>query len=185
MHASPRERLLRIPLLLLVLACRPAGDEATRRESSGAASSPAEAARFDSSRVTILDTVQSRTILSQCSRPGPGPVTALRVPTTAEVAEADAAVMRALAVVSRDSNYPDTGSYEPLAYYRQYAGLVRGEARSLYVNGVAVAASMEQEDTTAWRRHARVACDGGSMFFGAEYDAATRRVSALHFNGPG
>ncbi len=186
MHASPGERLRRrVSLLLLLAACRPAGDAGTPADSPGAAAAPAEVARFDSSTVTILDSVQARMIVSQCSRPSPGPVTAYWMPTPAEVAVADAAVMRALAAVSPDSASPDTGSYQPRAYRRQYAGLVRGGERILYVNGIAVAAAMAQDDTSAWRRRASVACDGGGMFFGAEYDPATRRVGALHFNGPG
>lgn len=186
MRAAPGEHLRRtIPLFAAAaaLACSAAGDGARRADT--AADTPAvAAARFDSATVTILDTLHGRDVVSQCSRPSPGPVTSYWVPTPAQVAEADAAVLRALAAVVMDTTgaQVDTGVRR---YHRQYVGLVRGGDRLLYVNGIASEAIAALRDTAVWRTFGQVACDGGSAFFGAEYDPATRRVSALHFNGPG
>jgi hypothetical protein len=185
MRAAPGDFLRRITPLLAVatIACGTAGDEARRDDA--AADTPAVGsaeARLDSATVTILDTLHGREVVSQCSRPSPGPVTSYWVPTPAQVAEADAAVLRALAAVEIEGARADTGVRR---YHRQYAGLVRGGDRLLYVNGIAREAIAAQEDTAAWRTVGQVACDGGAAFFGAEYDPATRRVSALHFNGPG
>ena len=165
----------------VVGACRPARDDAAAGTPDTPAASPAV---LDDADVTILDTIAARHVVAQCSRPGPGPVSGYWVPTRADVAEADAAVLRALAAVASGRTGPVADTTPP-RYVRQYAGLVRGTARVLYVNGVARDAIRSQADTTAWRRFAQSACDGGTMFFGAEYDAATGRVGALHFNGPG
>ena len=37
----------------------------------------------------------------------------------------------------------------------------------------------------AWRTRAVNVCDGGSWFFGAEYDPATRQVANVRFHGRG
>ena len=184
MHASPGEHLRRIALVVAVAACRAGGDTPPADTPRAA---PVAAARFDSTMVTILDSLRAGEIASQCSRPSPGPVTAYWVPTREQVAEADAAVLRALAAVPAEGPRApgDTATLGARAYYRQYAGLVRGDARILYVNGLARETVVAQRDTAAWRTIGQVACDGGASFFGAEYDPATRRVSALHFNGPG
>jgi hypothetical protein len=74
-------------------------------------------------------------------------------------------------------------------YYRQYIGLrVRGR-QVVYVNGFHKSylegLSGMRRELADWRTRAVNVCDGGSMFFGAEYDPATRQVANIRFNGPG
>jgi len=75
-------------------------------------------------------------------------------------------------------------------YYRQYIGLrIRGR-QVVYINGFhrnhldAVAAT-RPELRDDWRTRAVNVCDGGTWFFGAEYDPATRQVTNIRFNGRG
>jgi hypothetical protein len=75
-------------------------------------------------------------------------------------------------------------------YYRQYIGVrIRGR-QVVYINGfhknfVEHLASTRPEAADGWRFRAVNVCDGGSWFFGAEYDPATRQIANIRFNGPG
>jgi hypothetical protein len=73
-------------------------------------------------------------------------------------------------------------------YYRQYIGIrIRGR-QVVYINGfhkyyLDHLATTRPELVDAWRTRAVNVCDGGSSFFGAEYDPATRQVTNIRFNG--
>jgi hypothetical protein len=41
----------------------------------------------------------------------------------------------------------------------------------------------EQSSTLNWKFHATLVCDGGSAFFGAEFDPANETFSHFEFNG--
>ena len=61
-----------------------------------------------------------------------------------------------------------------------------GGRRIVYVNGfLPWNPFAEQGDTSDWRTSVTVVCDGGTDFFGVEYDPATREFRELHFNGVG
>jgi hypothetical protein len=75
-------------------------------------------------------------------------------------------------------------------YYRQYIGIRIGRRQVVYINGfhknfVEHLATTRPEAAEGWRTRAVNVCDGGSSFFGAEYDPATRQVANIQFNGPG
>ena len=75
-------------------------------------------------------------------------------------------------------------------YYRQYMGIQIGRRRVVYVNGfhqryLETVARVRPEAASAWQTRLVNVCDGGSSFFGAEYDPATRQISQLRFNGKG
>jgi hypothetical protein len=75
-------------------------------------------------------------------------------------------------------------------YYRQYIGLRIRERQVVYINGfhknyVDGIAATRPALAELWRIRAVNVCDGGSWFFGAEYDPATRRVTNIRFNGQG
>jgi hypothetical protein len=75
-------------------------------------------------------------------------------------------------------------------YFRQYIGIRIGRRQVVYINGfhksyVERLATTRPELADTWRTHAVNVCDGGSSFFGAEYDPATRQVVNIRFNGPG
>ena len=75
-------------------------------------------------------------------------------------------------------------------YYRQYIGIRIGRRQVVYVNGfhrsyIELLATTHPELADSWRTRVVNVCDGGSTFFGAEYDPATRQVSNIRFNGRG
>lgn len=75
-------------------------------------------------------------------------------------------------------------------YYRQYVGIHVGRRRVIYVNGfhrlhVEHLERVRPELTPRWRTQVVHVCDGGTLFFGAEYDPETREIKNLHFNAPG
>jgi hypothetical protein len=96
------------------------------------------------------------------------------------------ALQRALEEEIKDSSRrPATNEY-----YRQYIGIQIGRRQVVYINGFHKS-YLERLVTTrpqladAWRTRAVNVCDGGSDFFGAEYDPAKRQVANIRFNGSG
>jgi hypothetical protein len=102
-----------------------------------------------------------------------------------EVALASA-LQRALEQEIKDPSRRPT----PTDYYRQYIGIrIRGR-QVVYINGfhknfVEHLATSRPEAADGWRSRAVNVCDGGSWFFGAEYDPATRQIANIRFNGGG
>jgi hypothetical protein len=75
-------------------------------------------------------------------------------------------------------------------YYRQYIGIRIGRRQVVYINGfhksyVERLAIARPESADSWRTRAVNVCDGGSSFFGAEYDPVTQQVANIRFNGRG
>ena len=74
--------------------------------------------------------------------------------------------------------------------YRQDIGIrIRGR-QVVYINGfhkkyLDLLAATRPELANGWRTRAVNVCDGGSTFFGAEYDPATRQITNIRFNGRG
>jgi hypothetical protein len=107
-----------------------------------------------------------------CSRKGPQNVTGSWELDQAEVERIDSALMKHIVrggLKSRLALAPD-------GYVRQYLGLVSQGRRFVYVNAFGVRAG---EDMAKARSELAVWCDGGSLFWGVEYDLRTR--SFLNF----
>lgn len=70
-------------------------------------------------------------------------------------------------------------------YFYQYGAFVRGKTRLIYVNAVPVwnEENREAKFRQLWRRLPEVVCDGGTDFWGIEFDASTNRFQNASFNG--
>jgi hypothetical protein len=131
---------------------------------------------------TVLTGDAARMLSRQCSRISPGPVEDVWTPTDAE---ADAIEDELILLVAREMENAGQ-SPSPGGYYRQYAGLVVGGRRIIYVNGVdesAVERDPNAQHRFDWRTQPILICDGGPITFGVEYDPATRQFSNFAFNG--
>lgn len=133
----------------------------------------------------ILPGEQVPVMLRQCSREAPEAGEASWQPGEADIAALEAALPAAL----RDR--PETrGDYSPAfdwsrapeGWGRQYVGIVRGGRRFVYGNFHP--RRLYRDDPIAdWRTHPVIICDGGSVFFGVEYDVEAGRFTHLAFNG--
>ncbi len=145
-------------------------------------------------------------LLGQCSRGTPTPMQGTWNPSPDQIhlLEDSLSVLldRQLAALGLpDSLRPHAGDY-----YRQYAGVLVGGRRLIYVNGfhktqVAATRTFLTEhhndsaalrnfppafrDSDYWRGVATVVCDGGEYYFGVEYDPETHRFGNFAFNGIG
>ena len=168
-----------------------------------------ESIQQDGARLVVLPDSTMPHVLTHCSRGAPTGVSGFWRPTHADVAAAEHAVDQALAraldsLMARDTTGFTEWRERPRAtwpdqYYRQYAGLRYSDGRrTVYVNGFAVGWPNElsrrvtEHDTTGahpfakpdwWRFSAATVCDGGELFFGAEYDPVSKRVLSFQFNG--
>ena len=74
-------------------------------------------------------------------------------------------------------------------YYRQYIGINAGRKPVVYVNGfeelhLSLVKQSRPEMADYWKTQVVFVCDGGSLFFGAEYDVTTGRLGRIEFNSP-
>lgn len=76
---------------------------------------------------------------------------------------------------------PDDVDRNPAPFFRQYGGLLIGGRKIIYVNAFRAHAW----GLSDWRSKAFDICDGGSNFFGVEYDVETKTFRPFAFNGTG
>ena len=145
----------------------------------------------------ILPGNQAALMLHQCSRSAPAPGEASWQPEAADIVALEAALPAALAasnlsaIEERLRARPEVGTPDPSdpdwataprGWQRQYVGIVRGGRRFIYGNFYPHR-SGDDGLMPDWRTAAVRVCDGGPVFFGAEYDVESRRFTQLAFNG--
>lgn len=116
-----------------------------------------------------------------CSRSGPGSIDAGWMPDADAVVRLEIALARTLAAALA---VPSTGGGKRMAneYYRQYAGFVSGGKKRVYINGLHQTTIREPEHLQSWRKSGQIACDGGTLFFGAIYDVESGSITGFSFN---
>jgi len=128
-----------------------------------------------SDHVVILPPSEGPTMIKQCSRSGPAEVTGFWLPSLADVAASEKRLQKLL----RDSGREiDLGNS-----YRQYIGIVSGGKKLIYVNAFSGTILVHPGFRTSWKKEALVACDGGEIFWGVEFDPVTQSFAHLAFNG--
>jgi hypothetical protein len=147
-----------------------------------------DGARPDSHGVLLAEPL-APTLLHQCSRPVPAPLTGTWSPDAATLHRLEQ-VLRLALQDAIDRNLPSGASRARASdYYRQYVGLVIGGREVVYVNGFHRETlsfgqtSRRLEHAGEWRTKAVVVCGGGIDFFGAEYDPIGGRIESITFNG--
>ena len=131
---------------------------------------------------------RERGLYRQCSRATPEHVDGEWTPTLADVAALERELPAFLAAVDTESVF--YGRLRPLgSFIRQYGGFTRGGRRFIYASfSLPLPEEVRRElgpDSAAWRRWPTQVCDGGSGFFGLEYDVDRHRFGELHVNGVG
>jgi hypothetical protein len=147
-----------------------------------------DGARPDSHGVLLAEPLVP-TLLHQCSRPVPAPLTGTWSPDAATLHRLERVLRQALQDAIDRHLPPGTARPRATDYYRQYVGLVVGGRRLVYVNGFhrellsLDPTSRRLEHAGEWRTKAVVGCGGGVDLFGAEYDPIGGRIESITFNG--
>jgi hypothetical protein len=133
-------------------------------------------------RSVVLPEAQAGALVEQCSRAVPR-ITGSWTPSARDVRRLEADLkhlkgQRAAACCSQSAKMDDASRY-----YRQYAGIVRGGRRLIYVNGFLEPPT--GAGAVDWKQAPVIACDGGTSFWGVLYDPDSRTFSQLAFNGAG
>ncbi len=68
----------------------------------------------------------------------------------------------------------------PKKYFRQYVAIILGSQKRIYIN-----AFCNEQALSYWRDRLVVVSDGGTCFWQAMYDPATKKFSNLRINGRG
>lgn len=139
----------------------------------------------------ILPEAIGPALLEQCSRATPRTVKGYWTPSDVMIYELETALPQSLGSAIQDATPTGIPLVEPQEFYRQYIGIIEQNGRrKIYVNGFHrhhVRRSNPgfaggQSDTVSWRLQAVSVCDGGTLYFGVEYDPNRQRFSAVRFN---
>lgn len=125
----------------------------------------------------ILAADQAPKLLDQCSRSTPQSGEGTWAPGWRDIHSLEELLPAALEG-ERFDGMP--ASKPPQGWRRQYVGIVRGGRKLIYGNYFPATTSFSRID---WRSESVVVCDGGSNFFGIEYDIDAGRITHLAFNG--
>ena len=117
-----------------------------------------------------------------CNRPAPGPIESIWIPDDGTIRRLERALGPALRNAIQVSTIaqvkPDAGDF-----YRQYAGFLVGGQRIVYINGLHAKTVNLGGRPTPWKTQAALTCDGGMLFFGAEFSLNTGAIEKIIFNG--
>lgn len=110
----------------------------------------------------------------QCSRISPFGHWSSVSPSKNEIKAVEAALPRFIAANRKTwrGSLPD--------FRFQYGALERGSKRLIYVNALPLDTT---DNRQVWRRGAEVVCDGGSQFWGVEWDVRAKAFQNAGFNG--
>ena len=128
-------------------------------------------------------------LLNQCSRQTPSPGEATWTPGPGDISRLEAALAEAVRPREeiRMSRHRDDLDWAevPLGWRRQYVGIVRGGRRFIYGNFYPRRHDEIFPSDPPWPHSApSFVCDGGPVFFGAEYDVEAGTFTQIEFNGP-
>jgi len=141
-------------------------------------------------RSVVFSNNAAHALVRQCSRRVPTSVADGWVPDHDALGRLERGLMPALQAALDHVTAPGQRALRATDYYRQYGGLVVGQRRIIYINGFHRAylsltlSGDTRERATEWRTRAVNVCDGGLMFFGAEYDPSAGQFEAVTFNAP-
>ena len=137
----------------------------------------------------VLSPQEALKTARQCSRLSPTPVTGTWTPSGNEIKALESALpvyFRAQALewngfLTKQRIDPRDGDKLLARYRRQYAGLILGNRKIIYLN--AFMSNTFADERFEWRNKAMSVCDGGAIAFGVEFDPATKRFDHFSFNG--
>ena len=152
------------------------------------AAAAAAPSAFDPKDGIVLPLDQATAVTHQCSRSSPGPVKGTWLPTAQEIRDLESKLPDALAHALPKRTLDDIRTH---IIARQYAGLVIGTHKTIYVNAFPLHFFDEEmrafpdKPPFDWKHKAVNVCDGGAVFFGVEYDPKTKVFVNFAFNGGG
>jgi len=167
---------VRRPLVIALLAVASSSCQQTGRDVT-----------FPPGTSAILPENIALKVARPCSREVPANVTGAWTPDREQVAAMEAQLAPALRRALAELSMADSVRPKVMEYYRQFVGIVSGGKKIIYVSGfhssyLSLVSSIGA-DTTAWRFAPVYVCDGGSGYFGAEFDPDTGKLGPIYFNG--
>jgi len=127
--------------------------------------------RFGQAQGVLVPVDSPGSVLCQCSRTTPGVGDSYWSPSERDILDLEE---RLPSFVRSQRRHPELRGLR-----RQYLGVVRGSRRMIYVN---LFPPIPRFDAR-WTSSAIGVCDGGSRFFGVEYDVEKQRFVHADFNG--
>lgn len=116
----------------------------------------------------LLPRKQAINLTKQCSRSAPEGVTATWQPTVDEIEMLELRLSQ-IKELKTESSFSGVQIKDPESYYMQYAGIVMGGKKYIYIN-----AFSEVKEVPRWREQPVMVCGGGSGFWGVMYDVYAR-----------
>ena len=128
----------------------------------------------------ILPEAEGYQVARPCSRRAPAAVTGVWRPDAALIGRVDQTLAPLVQGALERAPGPRKPTWSSAIYYRQYFGIVVNGRRVVYTNAFRV---LGGRTPTSWELQFLRTCDGGYLFFGAEFDVETGRLQNLSFNG--
>ena len=111
-------------------------------------------------------------------------------PTESEVAQAEVALANTLKAKVDTRVLSEPQNIALTKYFRQYAGVMRGDKKCILVNAFPISAhssfvvvASKNPKGGDWHDRAVLVFDGGPSFFHAAYNPVTHHIENLQFNG--
>ncbi len=136
-------------------------------------------------RSAVLPQGMAAEVLRQCSRPAPSFEATWQIAAD-DVDQLERDLPRLNGMKARGCCIAGAAIENVDQYFRQYAGIVVGGRRYIYINAFPVDTFDDwppQVPIPDWKQEPFQACDGGFAYWGVLYDPVTRRFSELAFNG--
>ncbi len=132
-------------------------------------------------KFVLLPRGQARRVSHLCSRGGPSNIDASWTPSQSDIAKLEANLTSISKLRSKEGHIGDIAGRQvegPERYFRQYVGIVVKGRKLIYINAICHLPASDE-----WQTQLMIGCDGGSCFWGAEYDPESGQFSDLHING--
>ena len=163
----------------------------------GITSTAQSVGRFSPGTGAAIPTPLGRALLKQCTRSTPWGVVRFWAPTQPMLNQVEGRLPTLIDSVLKQVSGSETARLSAQGYYRQYIGIQRWTGkRTIYINGFhrtnleAINRAMAPRprnanghtDSLEWRTTPVNVCDGGTLFFGVEYDPEKGTFSRVEFN---
>jgi hypothetical protein len=146
-----------------------------------ATSSPVAGPQLKRNWAVVFPADKAQALTHQCSRTILEEIDGAWLPTHAEIAAMEPP-LASLLETQLDSSIGAASGGTARDFYRQYGGLVLDGRRTIYVNGFNK--KTLTSGAAGWRDKPADVCNGGTNYFGVEYDVKTRSFADFAFNGP-
>ena len=144
----------------------------------------AQTKKYTPNYFTILDQIEGRNVLDQCSRTSPTKVENFFTPTSNEVSVLENNFRKLLKTKSIDCCNPAVQIKKLKRTVFQYTGLIIDHKKYIYINAFQIDSPEDLHNYYPdWQFKPVIICDGGESVWGVLFNLDEKKFLQLTFNG--